>query len=406
MCTIRLQAYKFELMPDGQQERLMRRFSGACRFVFNNALVLQKANYEAGGKFISYENMAKLLTEWRNGTATPWLKSAPVHPLQHALKDLDRAYKNFFAKRAGFPNFKRKGGKSSFRYPDAKQFKLDQGNASIFLPKLGWVRYRKSRSVEGELCNATVSECSGRWFISIQTEREITVPIHPDQQREIALDMGARKNWALLIGQDGAMVKTLNAYRSAERRLKHLQRCLSRKKKGSRNRAKARARLNRCHAKAANTRADFLHKASNHLTRDYGSIILEDLKVQAMTASKKNPKARNKAILDQGWHMLRTMLEYKAQWRGGMVIAVDPARTSTTCAACGYNDKANRHSPDSFQCLQCGHQDQADRNAAINIQRAGHAQLACGEHVSRRAIGAGSTKQEPAEVTMQGATHA
>jgi putative transposase len=114
----RHQAFKFELLARGRQQRDMRRFAGACRYVFNQALALQKANYEGGGKFIGYVAMAKRLTEWRNGSETPWLKEAPVHPLQHALKDSERAYQNFFAKRAAFPRFKRKGQRASFRYPD------------------------------------------------------------------------------------------------------------------------------------------------------------------------------------------------------------------------------------------------------------------------------------------------
>jgi len=124
----RLQAFKFELMPTGDQQRQMRRFSGSCRFVFNKALALQQSNHEAGGKFIGYGAMAKQLTAWRNGLETSWLKDAPVHPLQHALKDLEKAYKNFFEKRADFPRFKRKGQRDSFRYPDPKQIKLDQAN--------------------------------------------------------------------------------------------------------------------------------------------------------------------------------------------------------------------------------------------------------------------------------------
>ena len=111
----RLQAYKFELMPNGEQQRDMRRFSGACRFVFNKALALQKANHESGEKFIGYVAMAKRLTDWRNGSDTPWLKDAPCHPLQHALIDLERAFMIFFAKRADFPRFKRKGSGESFR---------------------------------------------------------------------------------------------------------------------------------------------------------------------------------------------------------------------------------------------------------------------------------------------------
>ena len=373
---------------------MLRRFAGACRDVYNRALSLQKTNHEAGGKFIRYETMAKELTAWRRDPALTWLKAAPVHPLQQTLMDLDRAFKQFFAKKAGFPRFKRRDHAQGICYPDSKQFKLDEANARVFLPKLGWMRYRKSRSVLGKMRQMTVTSSGGRWFVSIQTERECDVPIHPDQQREIAIDMGARKDFALAIGQDGAMVKTLNAYRSQERRLRHLQRCLSRKKKGSKNRAKARRKLSRCHHKVANQRKDFLHKASHILTRDYGVITVEDLQVKKMTEAKVNPRQRNKAILDQGWFMFRRMLEYKAQWRGGLVIVVDPAHTSTTCSACGHRDALNRPSPDRFKCVSCGHTMQADQNAAINIQRAGHVRLACGEDV--RHASAASEKQEKA----------
>lgn len=168
----------------------MARFAGSCRFVFNKALALQKANYEAGGKFINYVAMAKELTGWRNGSETPWLKDAPVHPLQHALKDLEQAYKNFFAKRAGFPRFAKKGQRDSFRYPDPKQIKLDQGNDRIFLPKLGWLRYRNSRDVLGTVRNDTISQSSGgKWFVSIQTEREVEQPM-PQASSAVGIDMG------------------------------------------------------------------------------------------------------------------------------------------------------------------------------------------------------------------------
>ena len=168
----RLQAYKFETVPNGEQQRLMRRFAGSCRFVFNKALALQKANHEAGEKFIGYVAMAKQLTAWRNSIETGWLSDAPVHPLQHALKDLERAYRNFFAKRADVPRFKKKGMGDSFRYPDAKQFKTDAGNSRVFLPKLGWLRYRNSRDMLGTAKNITVSSTGGKWFVSIQTARE------------------------------------------------------------------------------------------------------------------------------------------------------------------------------------------------------------------------------------------
>ena len=131
----RLQAYKYELMPDGEQERNMRRCAGSCRFVFNKALALQKENHEAGNKFIGYAPMAANLPIWKRQVGQEWLKDAPSQALQHALKDLEKAYKNFFAKRADCPRFKRKGSGDSFRYPDPKQIKLDQANNRILLPK-------------------------------------------------------------------------------------------------------------------------------------------------------------------------------------------------------------------------------------------------------------------------------
>jgi putative transposase len=113
----RLQAFKFQLQPNGAQERNMRRFAGACRFVYNEALALQKARYERGEKKVGYPRLCQLLTEWRNSAQTPLLRDAPTHPLQQALQDLERAYKNFFAQRAGFPKFKKRGQRDSFRYP-------------------------------------------------------------------------------------------------------------------------------------------------------------------------------------------------------------------------------------------------------------------------------------------------
>ncbi|MDR0673852.1 MAG: transposase [Zoogloeaceae bacterium] len=191
----RLQAFKYELMPNGEQTRNMRRFAGSCRVVFNEALALQKARFDAGEKKLGCVGLCKRLTEWRNGEPmpsgrfAPWLKVSPVHPLQQTLKDLERAYRNFFEKRAGFPRFKKRGQKDGFRYPDPKQIKLDQGNSRVFLPKLGWLRYRKSREALGELRNATVSLSAGKWFISIQTEREVSDPV-PEATSAVGIDVG------------------------------------------------------------------------------------------------------------------------------------------------------------------------------------------------------------------------
>ena len=413
----RLQAFKYELMPDGAQECQMARFAGACRFVFNKALALQQANHQAGGKFIGYVAMAKHLTAWRNGPETPWLANAPVHPLQHALKDLEKAYKNFFAGRASFPRFKRRGGVAAFRYPDPKQIKHDWANARIFLPKLGWMRLRLSRPVLGEVRNATVSVRSGRWFVSIQTVREVADPVLVATSA-IGIDMGVARFATM---SDGTYLAPQASFKRHEVRLARYQRRMARKVKGSANWKKAKARVQRLHSRIANVRQDFLHKASSQIAAQHAMVVIEDLQVRNMSASAKgstvapgrNVRAKsglNKAILDQGWAEFRRQLAYKMQWSGGELSAVDPRNTSRTCPACGHVDAQNRKTQAVFRCVACGHTANADLVGAINILARGHRVAACGEDVSRgeaaRQLRAASVKQEPAEVPALEASHA
>ncbi|EET6316740.1 TPA: RNA-guided endonuclease InsQ/TnpB family protein, partial [Escherichia coli] len=200
----RLQAFKFQLRPGGQQECEMRRFAGACRFVFNRALARQNENHEAGNKYIPYGKMASWLVEWKNATETQWLKDSPSQPLQQSLKDLERAYKNFFQNRAAFPRFKKRGQNDVFRYPQG--VKLDQENSRIFLPKLGWMRYRNSRQVTGVVKNVTVSQSCGKWYISIQTESEVSTPVHPSASM-VGLDAGVAKLATL---SDGTVFEPVN----------------------------------------------------------------------------------------------------------------------------------------------------------------------------------------------------
>jgi len=234
----RLQAYKYELMPDGQQKRSMSRFAGSCRFVYNKALALHKERYEAGEKKHGYAALCKLLTQWRSSVETPWLADAPTHPLQQSLKDLERAYANFFAKRADFPRFKRKGVRDRFRYPDAKQINLDEANSRIFLPKLGWLRYRNSRKIQGQVRNVTVSLRAGKWFVSIQTEREIDTPL-PDTTSAIGIDMGIAR---FATFSDGSYLAPSNSFKRHETALRKAQQSLSRKEKFSRNWSKAKSK--------------------------------------------------------------------------------------------------------------------------------------------------------------------
>ena len=351
----RLQAFKYELLPDGEQERDMCRFVGARRFVHNKALALQKTNYEAGGKFISYVAVANLLPKWKD--EFPWLRQSPSHTLQQSLKDTERAFKNFFEKRADFPRFKKKGMGEGFRFPDSKQFDIDQGNSRIKLPKLGQMRYRNSRDILGAAKNITVSQTGGKWFASIQTEREVEQPV-PTATSATGIDMGIVRFATM---SDGSFIEPLGSFKKHEQRLKKYQRRMSRKVKFSKNWHKAKRKVQKTHTRIGNARKDFLHKATTTISKNHAMVVIEDLQVSNMSKSSKGTtevpgknvaqkSGLNKAILDQGWFEFRRQLEYKLNWRGGVLIAVSAHYTSKTCLACGHVAAENRQTQAKFVC--------------------------------------------------------
>lgn len=390
---IRRQAFKYRIEPTGEQQRKLRRFSGACRFVFNKALALQKEHYEQGAKKLGYAGLCNLLTEWKALQETAWLSDTPSQALQQTLKDLEQAYGNFFAKRAAFPRFKKKGQHDSFRYPQG--VKLDQGNSRVFLPKLGWLKYRNSRAVLGSVKNVTVSQSAGHWYVSIQTEREVDVPLHASPLAT-GIDLGVVRFATLWDGRAETVLHPINSFKRHQHRLAKAQRQMSHKTKFSNNWKKAKARVQRINRQIANARNDYLHKASHSLSQSHALLCVEDLQVNNMSRSAagdtdvpgKNVKQKsglNRSILDQGWGEFRRQLEYKAQWTGGDVLAVPAHNTSRQCPACGHTAKDNRKTQSVFLCVACGHTENADLVAAKNIRERGlnllkgpdMAQIAC-----------------------------
>ena len=379
----------------------MRRFAGACRFVFNRALALQNENHEAGNKYVSYTKMASWLIEWKSHPDTQWLKDTPSQPLQQSLKDLERGYKNFFQKRAAFPRFKKRGQNDAFRYPQG--VKLDQTNNCIALPKLGWIRYRNSREVIGEVKNVTVIQSCGKWYVSIQTEYEVPEQVHKAASM-VGLDAGVTKLATL---SDGTVYQPVNSFKASQRKLAMLQRQLSRKVKFSASWQKQKKKIQRLHSHIANIRRDYLHKVTSEISKNHAMIVIEDLKVCNISKSAKGTAERpgrniraksglNRSILDQGWYEMRRQLEYKQLWRGGQVLAIPPAYTSQRCVCCGHTAKENRQTQSKFVCQVCGYTENADINGARNILAAGHAVLACGGMVqSGRPL-----KQEPTEASQ------
>jgi len=398
---LRLQAFRYELMPSGPQTRQMRRFAGACRFVFNKALALQMERQACGEKTLSAFDLNNLLPAWKSQPETAWLKESPSQTLQQVLKDLDRAYVNFFAKRSSFPRFKKKGQSDSFRYPQG--CKLDQVNSRIFLPKLGWLRYRNSRETPGKVKNVTVSQSCGKWFVSIQTERDVPQAI--PSGGIVGIDMGVSRFATL---SDGSHLAPLNSFRRHEAALRKAQRAMSRKIRFSHNWHKAKTKVQRLHARIGNARRDYLHKATSTLSKNHAIVCIEDLQVRNMSRSAAGSAAQqgkrvraksglNKAILDQGWAEFRRQLDYKLAWNGGQLIAVPPRNTSRTCPACGHVSADNRQTQARFECVACGYANHADVVGAINVQRAGLARLACAETSPE----GGASGQEPADATIQ-----
>lgn len=393
----RLQAYKFELMPNGEQTRAMRQYAGCCRVVYNKALAWQNEQYQADKSFkFSYTKIANLLPQWKEELV--WLKDAPSQTLQQSLKNLESSFRNFFAKRADFPKFKKKRQSDSFRFPQG--FKIEQHHNRVFLPKLGWIRYRNSQAMQGTPKNITVSLKSGKCYASIQTEREVEQSQHPSTSM-VGVDVGIARFATLSSGQ---VFVAINSFKQKQTRLARYQRALARKTKFSNNWKKQKGKISKLHSTIANIRKDYLHKTTTAISQNHAMIVIEDLQVGNMSKSAKgtieakgcNVKAKsglNRSILDQGWFEFRRQLEYKQAWAGGSVLAINPRNTSRTCPCCGHIAKENRLIQAKFECVECGYENNADLVGAINILAAGHAVLVRGETMQSGR----SVKREPAE---------
>jgi putative transposase len=296
--------------------------------------------------------------------------------------NLERAYLNFFEKRAQFPKLKKRGVSDSFRYPQG--CKLDQANSRVFLPKLRWVRFRSSREVLGDIANITISLKAGRWYASIQTTREFEVPKHP-ATGAVGIDMGVM-HFATL--SDGSHFESLGSFKKHQRRLEHYQRMMARRTKFGRNWHKAKKKIQTIYARIGNCRRDYLHKCSTAISQSHAMVCIEDLQVRNMTKSASgtilnpgtNVRAKsslNRSILDQGWGEFRRQLEYKLQWNGGILVPVSPHNTSRECPLCGHTDADNRKTQSRFACVACGYENNADLVGALNILARGHRVTAC-----------------------------
>lgn len=351
-----LKAFKYRLFPTIQQQSDLAIQFGHARYVYNYALDIRKSHYKDTGKGLFYSDTAKMLPRMKDDIL--WLKQADSQVLQQKLKDLDRAYVNFFQHRAGYPRFKKRHDKQSIRYP--QRFKFE--NNKTYLPKVGWVRTIFHRAFEGIPKNVTISKIkSGKFFVSIQCELELS--IEPNNKPAIGVDLGLKH---LVTLSTGEKIEHPKYFRCSETRLAMLQRRLSKKKKGSANRNKDKLKVAKFHEHTANQRKDFLDKLSYRLVTKYGFVGLEDLNIKGMIKSH----CLSKSIADSGWGAFRRMCEYKAPWYGSYVATADRFfASSKLCHICGYKNAALILKDRTWTCKSCGTIHDRDENAAINIKQ-------------------------------------
>jgi putative transposase len=398
-----LRAYKTEIDPNSVQRTALLKHAGAARFTWNWALARRKQEYEATGKSSNAINQHRQLNALKP-TDFLWMYEVSKCAMQEALRDLDKAYQNFFRRvkageKPGFPKFKsKKNGGGSFRLTGA----IHVTDTHIRLPRIGWLRLKEHSYIPTDnihILSVTISESAGRWFVSVQCKTEIEVTQATDEP--VGVDLGIKD---LAVTSDGTRFENPKPLRKAQSKLKRLQRELSRRKKGGRNREKTRRKVARAHQRIANIRRDTLHKVTSEIVAKTkpdserpSVIVLEDLNVSGMLVNH----CLAQAISDVGFAELRRQLEYKSVWYGSEIMVADRwFPSSRLCRHCGSINSELKLVDREWTC-GCGAVHDRDLNAAINLSLLAKRTAssvgtnACGEEVSPMAVSqAASVKQE------------
>ena len=374
-------AFRFRMKPDAAQRKSLARMAGARRYVWNWALEQRQSYYRETGKGLPAADLSARLTALKQQPETAWLQGVNAQALQQALADLQRAYQNFFEKRARFPRFKS-------RKRDTPRFRIPQGvkvaDGKVYVPKVGPVEIRQSQPIDGETKSATFKrDVTGNWDVTLVSEFSMPDTALPaaDPCRVAGIDLGL-KTFAVL--SNGERIPAPRFFRKAERKLRRVQRALSRRAKGSARRLRAKRRVAVVHRKAANQRKDFLHKLTTCLVAEYEGICIEDLSVKGLVRTKLA-----KSMMDASFGEFRRQLEYKTIWNRRHLAVIDRwYPSSKTCHECGAVNAALTLANRRWTCA-CGAVHDRDFNAALNIRAEGLKLLAVGYPDRLNAHGAG-----------------
>ncbi len=389
-------AHRVALDPNNVQATYLARAAGTARFAYNWALAEWKRQYEAWQADNSLPKPSQeALRRQLNAVKReqfPWMLEVTKCAPQMAIIQLGQAFQNFFAGRARYPSFRKKGVHDRFTLTN-DQFSLD--GCRIRIPNLGWVRMRETLRLTGKILSATISRVADKWFVSIAVDTPDSSHLaQAENQGEVGVDLGVS---ALATLSTGEMVPGPKAHKALLDRLRKLSKSLSRKVKGSANRRKAKAKLAKLHARIAAIRTDAMHKLTTDLTRRFHTIGIEDLNVRGMMANRHLARS----IADMSFFEFRRQLEYKAAMRGGQVVVADRFYASSkTCSACGHKLETLPLSVRKWTCPGCGVIHDRDVNAAINLKNMAVSSTvsACGEEGSGLRP---KTKMKPASVKQE-----
>ena len=368
-------AYRFRFVPTPEQELILARTVGCARFAYNHMLRLRTDAWMQRQERVGYHETSAALTALKKTLEHAWLNEVSSVPVQQALRHLQTAFTNFFAKRARYPQFKRKDGPQSAEYTTSA-FKWD--GKSLKLAKMDEplaIRWSRAIPKAAKVTTVTVSlDAAGRYFVSLLCDDAVAAKAAVDGK--VGIDLGLT-HFAIL--STGEKVAAPNTFRKNEAKLAKLQRRLSKKTKGSNRRKKAKLRVAKLHAKIADSRRDFLHKLSTRLINENQVIAVESLSVSNM---QKN-RCLSKSIADASWSEFLRQLEYKAKWYGRELVGIDRWHPSSKrCSDCGYTMPKMPLNVRQWTCPECGSIHDRDVNAARNVLAAGLAVSARGETVS------------------------